>query len=481
VRNGVVGWLANRVAARAKAGSRLARRALVASFLAAALCAPASAGETGRATASAWPANAIVYGVDLFAFQPNAFTTLTAHLDDLARLGVNTLWLSPIAAAPPGDFGYAVTDPFQLRADFGSKDELHRLVAAAHARGMKIILDAVVNHLSDESSYFTSAGRSGRASPYYDYFERDAAGAAMHYFDWRNLENLNYRNPAVDRFIIAAFEHWLRDFDVDGFRVDAAWGPAWRDDAFLPQLTAALKRIKPDLLLIAEASARDPYYAKAGFAAAYDWSDQLGHWAWQDAFDHPDETAARLRAAIAANADSSALVFRFLENNDTGARFITRYGLPRTRLAAAMLLTLPGLPALYTGEEVGAAFEPYGAPPAIAWRAHPELRAWYVRLIALRRADPALRSRAIELLDLPHPEALLAYLRPGAQGDSVLVLLNYGAQPLSVALPPDIAASAALDLGDCKPAAVAASAPQIAIDGNSVRILGARDDPACRG
>ena len=161
-------------------------------------------------------------------------------------------------------------------------------------------------------------------------------------------------------------------------------------------------------------------------------------------------------------------------------RFITRYGLQRTRVAAAMLLTLPGLPALYTGEEVGAAFEPYGAPPAIDWSAHPELRAWYARLIALRRADPALRSRTIDLLDLPHGDNLLAYLRPGANGDSVLVLLNYGAQPLSIALPAGLAASAALDLLDCKPVALTPSAPQIAVDGNGVRVLGARDDPACR-
>jgi cyclomaltodextrinase / maltogenic alpha-amylase / neopullulanase len=480
VRNGVVGELANRVAARGKTALRLARCALIAWFLAFALSLSPSAAEEGG-DATAWPADAIIYGVDLFAFQPHAFATLTTHLEALAQLGVNALWLSPIAAAAPGDFGYAVTDPFRLRPEFGSADELHRLIAAAHARGMRVILDAVVNHLSNQSRYFTEASEIGRASPYYDYFERDAAGAPVHYFDWTNLENLDYRNPAVADFEIAAFGHWLREFGVDGFRIDAAWGPAWRDDTFLPRLAAALKRLKPDLLLLAEAPARDPYYVKSGFAAAYDWSDQLGHWAWQDAFDRPEGMAARLRAAIAATAHSGALVFRFLDNNDTGARFVTRYGLPRTRLAAAMLLTLPGLPALYTGEEVGAAFEPYGAPPAIDWSAHPELREWYARLIALRRADPALRSRAIDLLDLAPGDNLLAYLRPSANGDSVLVLLNYGTQPLSIALPPGLAASAVLDLLDCKPVASTISAPQIAIEGNGVRVLGARDDPACRG
>jgi hypothetical protein len=67
------------------------------------------------------------------------------------------------------------------------------------------------------------------------------------------------------------------------------------------------------------------------------------------------------------------------------------------------------------------------------------------------------------------------------RGDSVLVLLNYGTKPLTLALPSGLAASAALDLLDCRPVVVTASAPEIAIDGNSVRILATRDDPACRG
>jgi glycosidase len=349
---------------------------------------------------------------------------------------------------------------------------------------MKIILDEVANHLSDRSRYFVEARDSGRASPFYDYFARDASGAPQHYFDWSHLENLNYRNRAVEDFEIAAFAHWLKGFDVDGFRVDAAWGPAERDRAFLPRLAAALKAIKPDVLLLAEAPAHDPYYARAGFAAAYDWGDRLGHWAWQDAFDHPDSTAARLRDAIAASAGSAGLVLRFLDNNDTGARFVTRYGLPTARVAAAMLLTLPGLPALYTGDEVGAAFEPYGAaPPAIDWSAHHGLRDWYARLLAVRRADPALRSRMLTFLDLAPADRLLAYLR-GSGDARVLVLLNYGAAPIDVALPAAVPSAQfgddAVDLLSCRPIALRDDR-SIALEGFGVRIIGKRNDPACRG
>ena len=122
---------------------------------------------------------------------------------------------------------------------------------------------------------------------------------------------------------------------MDGFRIDAAWGPRRRAPAFWPRWRTALKRINPDLLLLlAEASARDPYYGRHGFDAAYDWTDKLGEWAWREAFEDEAATAQRPRAAIEGS-DSRSLVFRFLDNNNTGPRFLSRYGLGRTRVAAA--------------------------------------------------------------------------------------------------------------------------------------------------
>ena len=89
-------------------------------------------------------------------------------------------------------------------------------------------------------------------------------------------------------------------------------------------------------------------------------------------------------------------MLRFLNNNDTGQRFVTRYGIARTRLAAAMLLTVPGLPLIYNGDEVGAEFEPYDEGPPITWTDTHGLRGHYARLVALRREHPALRSQRLE-------------------------------------------------------------------------------------
>jgi cyclomaltodextrinase / maltogenic alpha-amylase / neopullulanase len=357
------------------------------------------------------------------------------RLDQLLALGINTLWLSPITAAPPNDFGYAVTDHFGVRANFGSESDFRALIDAAHARAMRVILDFVPNHLSEQHAYFVDAQEHGRSSPYFGFFARTEAGDAAHYFRWRNLKNLNYDNPEVQSLVIEAFAYWVREFDVDGFRADAAWGPHERAPEFWPRWRAELKRIKPDLLLLAEASVRQPFYVGRGFDAAYDWTERLGEWAWRAAFEDPAHRTARLRAAIEASAESG-LVFRFLNNNDTGTRFVTRYGIGEARVAAAMLLTLPGLPGVYGGDEVGAAYEPYRDLRPIDWSDPFELRQWYQRLIALRHANTALRSPFIRFIDVPETGQLLAYVRPAANpADSVTVILNFGPSSAQVIWP----------------------------------------------
>jgi cyclomaltodextrinase len=257
-----------------------------------------------------------------------------------------------------------------------------------------------------------------------------------------------------------------------------------RAPEFWPRLRDELKRIDPDLLLLAEASARDRYYDLVGFDAAYDWTERLGEWAWRDAFEQSARTAARLRAALIGSrtveADgpmsrSGALVVRFLNNNDTGARFVTRYGVARTRLAATMLLTLPGLPVLYTGDEVGAEFEPYDEGPILNWADPHRLRQHYARLAALRRGHPALQSGRLEILETSHPERVLAYLRPGERReDDIIVLLNYHPGPVRAAIAAGVlrGATSLVDLLSGASIAIAVEAPAIDLPGWGARILG---------
>jgi cyclomaltodextrinase / maltogenic alpha-amylase / neopullulanase len=384
---------------------------------------------------SSWIDKAVVYGVVPALFGRRGLRDVTAQLDRLATLGIDTLWLSPVTASPPDDFGYAVTDHFSLTSRFGSAADMHELIQAAHARAMRVILDFVPNHMSDQHAYFADTVNKARMSPYFDFFARASNGEAQHYFDWRNLQNLNYANLEVQRLIIEAFLYWIREFDVDGFRVDVAWGPRERAPDFWPRWRAELKRIKPDLFLLAEASAQDGYYARHGFDAAYDWTHKLGEWAWHDAFADNARTASRLREAIAAS-QGDIPVFRFLDNNDTGLRFATRHGPLGTRVATAMLFTLPGIPSLYTGQEIGASYEPYKTSDPIVWSDPADLQSWHARLIALRRTHQALRSRDIRFLDVGSADLVLAYVRPGPTADDdIVVILNYGMEPVRIDLP----------------------------------------------
>ena len=431
----------------------------------------------------AWLDSAVVYGVVPFIFGQRGFDDVTARLDAIEDLGATVLWLSPITGTEEGDFGYAVTDHFGLRDAFGTEQDLRELIAAADARGLRVIMDFVPNHTSEQHPYYRSAEQRGPASPYYDFYDRDAAGEVTTYFDWENLKNLNYDNPEVQRYMIEAFAYWVREFGIDGFRADAAWGVRERAPEFWERLRDELKRIDPDLLLLAEASARDPYYDIVGFDAAYDWTERLGEWAWRDAFAAGAATAARLRAALIASrtveADapmpgSGALVFRFLNNNDTGERFVTRYGVARTRLAATMLLTLPGLPLLYTGDEVGAAFEPYDEGPVLGWADPHGLRAHYARLVALRRDHPALRSEGLEILETSHRENVLAYVRPGEQrADDIIVLLNYDPKPVRAALPAAAlrGTTSLLDLLSGAAIPIAPEVPAVDLPGWGARVL----------
>jgi glycosidase len=369
----------------------------------------------------------VVYGVIPPLFGERPFRDVAAKLDSLRELGVDALWLSPVNATIAGDFGYAVTDYFTLRSDYGTPAEFKELVRQAHARGIKVLMDFVPNHTSVEHPYYQDVLARGKESPYYDFYDRDR-GEVTHYFDWQHLPNLNYRNPKVTELITRAFLHWVREYDVDGFRVDVAWGVKERQPEFWCQLSTKLREAKPEVYLLAEASAHDAYFVAHGFNAAYDWSAALGHWAWEKAFEDRSEVAPRLYAALTSGKTSVDRVARFINNNDTAKRFIDRYGPGTTRVAAALLLTLPGLPIVYTGDEVGATYEPYQEPPPLSWEDPHGLREHYRKLIHLRESLPALASRSWTPLEVQGPRSVMAYVRheDGAPEKApVLVVLNF--------------------------------------------------------
>jgi cyclomaltodextrinase / maltogenic alpha-amylase / neopullulanase len=375
-----------------------------------------------------WVDDAIVYAPIPALWGDGGPKAVQNRLPYLKELGVNTLWLWPPTSLRASGEEYAITDYFEVDPSWGPEKALRDLVDRAHELGMHVLVDFVPNHLSAEASYFQDAEKHGELSPYWSFFDRKE-GEATYYFDWNHLPNLNFDDPEVRKMVIEGSKHWVQEIGVDGFRMDVAWGVKRRGPDFWPQWRRELKRINPDLLLLAEASAIDPYYFSNGFDAAYDWTRELGRWAWARAFERPKKAGVRLESAI-TNKDKGysedALILRFLNNNDTGTRFVERHGPRMTKVAATQQFTLPGIPALFAGDEIGAGYEPYSNLTPIPWKDRHKLTPHYERLIELRRTIPALVSAGVQVLETDR-DGVLAYLRPGAASeDSVLVVLNYG-------------------------------------------------------
>ena len=402
-----------------------------------------------------WTETAIVYGVIPFLFGSPAFQAISEGLDNLADLGINAIWLAPINVHPADDYGYHVEDYFGLDPAYGSKEDFRNLVQAAHQRGIRLLMDFVPNHTADTHPYFRDAQQRGPESPYWDFYNRDASGNPTHSLpQWTDIPDLNYDNPEVQRMMIEAFSYWVREFDVDGFRVDAAWAVKNRRPDFWLEWRRELKRIKPDLMLLAEATAREPYYFDNGFDVAYDWIYRPGGWAWEIVWSGYKYRllAYSLTEALTNRPEGfhpDAVIFRFLNNNDTGRRFITRHGEGITRVATALLLTLPGIPCIYLGDEYGLEFEPYQQlEPLVFEEQYPGLREYHKKLIALRKSIPSLHSRQFSIIKPDAvPQTVFSYVRYDETSEGpVLVLLNFSEEPTEFAF--DIPAEFGAPSGD---------------------------------
>ncbi len=384
------------------------------------------------ASASLRPGS-VIYGVVPCIFGNACINDVILKLPYLQSQGVDVLWISPIYESDdPGHISYAVTDYFKIRQDFGTEEEFRDLVRTSHELGMKVILDFVPNHTSIEHPFAQSAMDLGENSPYYHFYDRDENGDYTFYFDWENLPNLNFSHPLVKDHITKAFIHWIEEFDIDGYRVDAAWGIKERNPEYWSELITTLKKKKKDIIMLAEAGARDGYYFRNGFDLAYDWTTQLGEWAWHDVFQNPDQAAAKLHAALMSS-DAKNQIARFINNNDTGERFISRYGLAMTRLAAVLQHTVPGIPVVYMGDETGAEFDPYEDPNSINWSDPHNLKSFYQKLASIRESLPAIHSGDFQRVDPGNAKAVYVFKRTFKE-NSLYVISNFSRTTKSLKL-----------------------------------------------
>lgn len=479
-----------------RAGSRsfhLAAAAAVALVLAAG---GANAAAQTAPRARAWTRGATCYEVFIRSFYDgNGDGTgdldgLTAKLDYIndgnpaskTSLGASCIWLMPVMASP-SYHGYDVSDYYRVEPAYGTNADFKRFVAAAHRRGIRVLVDMVLNHTSSRNPWFQAALRD-TASPYRSWYKFSPTPlgkgpwgeVAWHRSPVRDeyywgvfssqMPDLNYDTPAVHEEIKKIAGFWLRVMGVDGFRLDAVPYFVEQDGcmigcpgthAVLHEYAEHVDSVKPGAYTVGEAwgdiTTQLPYYP-----------DQLTSYF---TFEIEDSLLAAVRRGTTGGMLAGYLrlqdtlpEYRFspiLDNHDQ-TRDMTALGgdVAKARVAATLLLTLPGLPFVYYGEEIGMTGDkpdprlrtpmqwapvsgvgftsgtPWESPQpdsltanvAVENRDPGSLLNLYRRLIHLRKANPALAGGLLVPLISSSPQ-VEAYLRVSS-GHAVLVVANLG-------------------------------------------------------
>jgi glycosidase len=403
-----------------------------------------------------WLASGVLYQVNPRSFSPTGdFKGIERRLDYLHDLGVTILWIMPIH--PPGKVGrkgslgspYAAVDYYAIDPAYGTKEDFRHLIAEAHKRGLKVILDIVANHTAWDSVMMANPA----------FYRHDAAGQILSPEpDWNDVASLDYSNPRLREYMTGVLTYWLREFDLDGYRCDIAF---YIPTSFWEEARPELEKIKPDLMMLAEAN--HPDLMRRAFDLDYDWPMEEALSAVIDRGAPAATLAGRWRQDHQTH-PAPMLQMHFSDNHDL-LRSVARHGQPAALAASVLFFTMDGVPLLYNGMEIGDTAE--SAAPALFERLpifwpmaerRPELLATYRKLIALRRAHPALQQGETRWTSDPppapdaHAESILCYTRRSGD-EQFLIVINFSNQPWSGRV------TSAGDYGDVTPRAENAPQP----------------------
>ena len=352
-------------------------------------------------------------------------------IEYLSDLGINAIYLTPIFRSN-SNHKYDTLDYMQVDPQFGTEEDLRQLIDKAHEHGIKIVLDAVFNHISYQSAQFQDALKNGKESKYWDWFFVDGDKIDVERKNYqtfsiaRFMPKLNVLSPSCKEYLIGVALHYL-DLGIDGWRLDVAdevSHPFWRE------FRSRIKAKNPDAIIIGE------HWHNAHSFLNGDEFDGVMNYPLQQAvkgfFAHADRTARTLAWDLQHcmgmyRRQTGQVMFNLLDSHDTD-RLFTRAGSEDAFFQQlAMLFTLPGSPSIYYGTEIGL---PGGHDPdcrrCMPWDQleEPENRRrirQLQELIRLRRTAPALRESGLCFVQT-EPESRKVHYRRG----DVEVLLNCG-------------------------------------------------------
>jgi hypothetical protein len=274
-------------------------------------------------------------------------------LDYLRELGINCIWLSPTWPSPTYH-GYDVTDYDQVEPRLGGKDALRAVIEGAHQRGIRVLLDMVCNHLSNQHPIFLDA-LNNENSAYRDwfFFDERLMNGYKTFFNVVEMPRVNLNVPAARQWMVANAVRWLREYDVDGYRLDVADGPG---PSFWAHFRKACRAAKSDCLVFGEIidtpQRLRTYAGRLDGCLDFPLNDAL-----RQTFALDTMTETQLRAFIADNDayyPDDFVAPTFLDNHDMNRfSYLARNDSERVKRAATLQLQLPGPAIIYYGTEVG--------------------------------------------------------------------------------------------------------------------------------
>lgn len=404
-------------------------------------------------------------------YQGGDLLGIVEKLDYLQELGINALYLNPIFQSAC-NHRYHTHDYYQVDPMLGGNDALRELVGACHARHIRVVLDGVFNHASRGFFQFNDLLEQGPDSAYLDWFFVEGwplyaydYGRPANYVGWaglRELPKFNTDTPAVREFLMQVGEYWVREYDIDGWRLDVAADIT--TPGFWEEFRQRIKAIKPDAYIVAEIwEEATEWLDGTTFDATmnYEWTaavlaytagDRVSYELVKDRGykPYPALDAAGFRAALQRllglyDWEVTQAQMNLLDSHDT-ARFlsIARHDAASVRLGTLLQMTLPGAPSIYYGDEIAIRgsdeterpFDDADARWAFPW-GHPEtwdqdMLAYFKAAIALRRHHPALRRGAVEPLLAEGNVFVFARRLPE---QTLLVAVNAGEQETAVRVP----------------------------------------------
>ena len=394
-----------------------------------------------------WMANAVIYEANLR--QGTADRNLKGLQKELPRLkdlGVNIIWLMPIHPISEknrkGELGsyYAVQDYKAVNPEFGTLEDLKEFVKVSHDNGIKVILDEVCNHTGADNAWVTE---------HPEYYAKDADGNFISPFDWTDVYKLDYSNPGTRAAMTDALKFWIEEADIDGYRCDVAMEvPVDYWEEAIPQLRA----IKP-IFMLAEAS--EPALLEKAFNADYAWpmkdtfnaiafTQGVNEYAKKEGktYDATPGTAIfDLLARQEKEYPAGSIHMNMVTNHDLNSwegTEMERYGAGLPAFAI-LSYTLPGMPMMYTGQEVGFnhPFEFFVQDPVIPDYTPNEYTTFYEMLNALKANYTALNANNPEGEMIQYPAIssdVVAFSRT-APGNKVVVMANLSGQDNQLTFP----------------------------------------------